>query len=157
MSVDSILVWGLVGTLVLTTLLTGARGLRWTRMSLPLMLGTLLASDWDKAQRLGILIHLLVGWLAAVVYALIFEQLHQATWWIGALLGVGHALALLVVGMTSLPHFHPRMSPEIQEPSELPMLEPPGFLALNYGRGTPIATVLAHALYGAILGAFYTV
>jgi hypothetical protein len=25
-----------------------------------------------------------------------------------------------------------------------PLLEPPGFLMRNYGRGTPIATLLAH-------------
>jgi hypothetical protein len=34
-------------------------------------------------------------------------------------------------------------------------LQPPGFLALNYGRRTPLVTVAAHLLYGAILGAFY--
>jgi uncharacterized oligopeptide transporter (OPT) family protein len=35
------------------------------------------------------------------------------------------------------------------------LLEPPGLMALNYGRKTPILTVLAHVVYGAILGAFY--
>jgi hypothetical protein len=34
------------------------------------------------------------------------------------------------------------------------MLEPPGFLLLNYGIGTPVVTVLAHIAYGAIIGAF---
>ena len=33
-----------------------------------------------------------------------------------------------------------------------PLLEPPGFLLRNYGRGTPIATLLAHVVYGAIAG-----
>ncbi|HEV3077046.1 MAG TPA: hypothetical protein VHB47_21670, partial [Thermoanaerobaculia bacterium] len=41
-------------------------------------------------------------------------------------------------------------------PNPTSQLEPPGFLALNYGRHTPVATILAHLLYGAILGAFYT-
>jgi len=31
-------------------------------------------------------------------------------------------------------------------------LEPPGFLGLNYGWRTPLSTIVAHALYGAILG-----
>jgi hypothetical protein len=35
-----------------------------------------------------------------------------------------------------------------------PLLEPPGFLLLNYGRQTLLATVLAHAAYGAIVGGF---
>ena len=36
-------------------------------------------------------------------------------------------------------------------------LEPPGFLALNYGVQTPLSVVVAHVLFGAIVGAFYSV
>ena len=36
-------------------------------------------------------------------------------------------------------------------------LKPPGFLALNYGVQTPISAMAAHIVFGAILGAFYTV
>jgi hypothetical protein len=35
-----------------------------------------------------------------------------------------------------------------------PFLEPPGFLLRNYGRQTPIVTVVAHIAYGAIVGGF---
>jgi hypothetical protein len=35
-----------------------------------------------------------------------------------------------------------------------PLLEPPGFLLLNYGRQTPVVTVLAHVAYGALVGGF---
>ncbi len=34
-------------------------------------------------------------------------------------------------------------------------LEPPGFLALTYGYQTPASVLLAHLIYGAILGTFY--
>jgi hypothetical protein len=51
---------------------------------------------------------------------------------------------------------HPRMASEHHGPNPTRQLEPPGFMALNYGRPTPVATILAHLLYGAILGAFYT-
>jgi len=34
-------------------------------------------------------------------------------------------------------------------------LEPPGFLALNYGFQTPASVVVAHLIFGASLGAFY--
>lgn len=155
MNVGALILWGGIATLVLTTVLSGARFLRVTRMSLPLMLGTMVSADWDRAERLGVALHLLLGWVAAFVYGFVFEDLHRAAWWIGAVLGGVHGLALLVVGMSVLPHMHPRMSTEIEEPSELPMLEPPGFLALNYGRSTPIVTLLAHLLYGAILGGVY--
>jgi hypothetical protein len=36
-------------------------------------------------------------------------------------------------------------------------LEPPGFLALNYGYQTPASVLVAHVAYGSILGAFYAV
>jgi len=36
-------------------------------------------------------------------------------------------------------------------------LEPPGFFALNYGIGTPVAVLIAHLVYGAVLGGFYDV
>lgn len=35
-----------------------------------------------------------------------------------------------------------------------PLLEPPGFLLLNYGRQTPVVTVIPHVVYGAIVGGF---
>jgi hypothetical protein len=35
--------------------------------------------------------------------------------------------------------------------------EPPGFLLGNYGRGTPIATLLVHIAYGAIVGGFASI
>jgi hypothetical protein len=34
-------------------------------------------------------------------------------------------------------------------------LEPPGFLALNYGRRKPLSVLLDHLAYGGILGGFY--
>jgi hypothetical protein len=38
-----------------------------------------------------------------------------------------------------------------------PLLEPPGFLMRNYGSATPVATVLAHIAYGAIVGGFVSI
>jgi hypothetical protein len=38
--------------------------------------------------------------------------------------------------------------------ADRPLLEPPGFMMLNYGRRTPVATLASHALYGAIVGGF---
>jgi hypothetical protein len=50
---------------------------------------------------------------------------------------------------------HPRMANEQQGPTPTRQLEPPGSLALNYGRRTPLFLVVAHLVYGVILGAFY--
>jgi hypothetical protein len=35
-----------------------------------------------------------------------------------------------------------------------PLLEPPGFLTLNYGRQTPLVTILGHIAYGTLVGGF---
>ena len=156
MNAGSVALWGFVATIVLTTLMSAAQGLGLSRMSLPLILGTMLTPDRDRAPMLGFLVHLANGWMFAIVYALAFESWGRATWWLGAALGLLHGLAVLAVLMPLLPSLHPRMAAEDSGPDPTPQLEPPGFLALHYGRGTPLVTLLAHAVYGAVLGAFYT-
>ena len=42
-------------------------------------------------------------------------------------------------GLPLIPGLHPRMASEYQGPTPTRQLEPPGFLALNYGRPTPIS------------------
>ena len=155
MSWESALLWGFVGTVVLTTLMSAAQGLGLSRMSMPLMLGVMLTSDRRRAEIAGFLVHLLNGWVFALVYALAFESWGRATWWLGAGVGLVHAAFVLAALMPVLPSFHPRMASEHQGPGSTAQLEPPGFLALNYGRATPVVTVLAHLAYGAILGGFY--
>jgi hypothetical protein len=49
------------------------------------------------------------------------------------------------------------MADEDQGPDPTPMLQPPGFAGVNYGVQTPIVTLIAHAIYGAIVGASYRV
>lgn len=91
----------------------------------------------------------------ALSYALVFESWHRATWWLGAPIGLVHGMFVLVVAMPIIPGMHPRMVSEYFGPTPNRRLQPPGFLALNYGRRTPVVTLLAHLVYGAILGAFY--
>jgi hypothetical protein len=74
---------------------------------------------------------------------------------LGAIGGVLHGLFVLLVLMPLLPGLHPRMASERQGPTPTRALQPPGFLALHYGRQTPIVTLLAHIAYGALIGAFY--
>jgi hypothetical protein len=46
------------------------------------------------------------------------------------------------------------MASEYHGVTALRQLEPPGFMAVNYGYGTPLTTLLAQTVYGAVLGAF---
>jgi len=148
--------WGFVGTVVLTGLMSGSHGLGLTRMSLPYMLGTMFTANRDRAQTVGVAIHLLNGWVFSLVYVAAFHVWGGPAWWKGALVGCVHAVFVLTAGMVSLPGLHPRMAGNTRGPTVVRQLEPPGFMALNYGRNTPIAIVVAHVAFGIILGGFYT-
>jgi len=149
------LLWGFLATLALSILLAGSQGLGLTRMNLPYMIGTFFTPGRDRAKVYGFFFHLFNGWVFSLLYVLIFESLQQVTWWLGAIIGLCHALFILTVVVPLMPGFHPRMASEQHGPSASRMLEPPGFLALNYGLRTPISVVVAHIVFGAILGSLY--
>lgn len=149
------LVWGFAATIVLTSILAGSQGLGVTRMNLPFLLGTIVTPDRDRATVLGVLLHVVNGWIFSLGYVLAFHTWGGPTWWKGAAIGVVHATFVLVALMPALPGMHPRMASEQRGPTVVQQLEPPGFLALHYGRRTPISVVLAHVVFGVILGAFY--
>jgi hypothetical protein len=155
MNVSSVLLWGFVATVVLSITMASSQRLGFTRMSIPFLLGTMVTPKRDRAMLLGLLLHMMNGWIFAIVYALAFESWQWATWWLGAGIGLVHVLFVLTIGMPVIPAVHPRMVSEYFGPTPNRQLQPPGFLALNYGRRTPIVALVSHLLYGAILGAFY--
>jgi uncharacterized membrane protein YagU involved in acid resistance len=155
MNWGSWLLWGFVATVVLTAVLAGSQGLGLTRMNIPYMLGTLATPDRDRAKLFGVGLHFVNGWLFSLLYVAAFHAWGMATWWLGAITGVVHAGFVLAVGLPALPALHPRMANEQYGPTVVRQLEPPGFLGLYYGYQTPVSVVVAHALFGAILGAFY--
>ena len=155
MSVWGALAGGFVGTLILTTSLRAANELGLTRVDLPFLLGTAVSGDRARAKAFGYLLHLVAGEVFALVYFAIFTAIDASGWLLGALLGLLHGLvsATALVNIL-LPAVHPRMGSAFSAADSSPLLEPPGFLLRNYGRGTPIATLLAHIAYGAIVGGF---
>ncbi|MEX2375564.1 MAG: hypothetical protein WD942_08285 [Dehalococcoidia bacterium] len=155
MNLWAVLLWGFAATVILTTTMAAAQYFRLTRMSIPYMLGTMFTADHGRAQLLGFAVHLVNGWMFAVIYAGGFEGWGAATWWLGASIGLVHALFVLFVGMPMLPALHPRMATTTAGPTPTRLLQPPGFLAMHYGRRTAVVVVAAHLLYGGILGAFY--
>ena len=155
MNWSSWLLWGFVATVVFSTVSSATQGLGLTRMNFPYILGTIFTPDRDKAKSYGFLVQLGVGWLSSLIYIFIFESLGAAGWWRGALIGVLHALFVLIVVMSLLPGVHPRMASEQAGPAAQNRLEPPGFMAMHYGYRTPLAFLISHSLFGIILGAFY--
>lgn len=157
MNIADALLWGFVGTVVLTSLMAVGQGLGLSRMTIPFLLGTMFTPSRDRAMWLGSALHLANGWIFALVYVAGFEALGRATWWLGAAGGALHAVFVLAVLMPLMPSIHPRMVSDYYGPTVNRQVQPPGFLALNYGRGTPLVGLVAHVVYGATIGGFYGV
>jgi hypothetical protein len=146
--------WGLIATVAMTAVLYAGQGLGFTRLNLPFLVGTFFTPNRPRAVVLGFALYLVGGWLFAFFYFFLFASIEIYTWWFGALAGFVHGLFLLVSALPLLPFIHPRMASEYHGATVKRQLEPPGFLALNYGYGTPLTTLLAQVVYGAVLGGF---
>jgi hypothetical protein len=156
MSWTSWLVWGFAATALLTTLMAGSEGVGLTRMNIPHMLGTMFTPNRDRAKVYGAIFHFLNGWAFSIVYVAGFHSAHVFTWWFGAVFGLLHGAFVAAVVLPVMPGVHPRMASELRGPTVARQLEPPGFLALNYGVRTPISVLIAHIAFGAMLGGFYS-
>ena len=144
--------FGLLATGALTVVLISAQLLGRTRLDLPLLLGTVVSEDPDRARAAGFFIHLAVGQGFALGYAAVFAAVGDASWWIGGLLGLLHAAVALTVLVPLLAGVHPRMASNRAGPASTAVLEPPDLLALNYGFQTPAVAIAAHVAYGVLLG-----
>jgi hypothetical protein len=155
MSVWGTVAGGFAGTLVLTTTLRAGGELGLTRMDLPFLLGTLVSADRTRAKAIGYAMHFVAGLLFALIYLAIFAAIDHDGWWLGGLFGLVHGLfAGTALVNVLLPVIHPRMGNHFSSAVDRPLLEPPGFMLRNYGRGTPLVTITAHIAYGAIVGGF---
>lgn len=144
--------FGLLATTVLTAVMIAAQLGGLSRLDLPLILGTVVTPDPDRARVAGFLIHLVVGQAFALGYAASFALLGRATWWIGGLLGLLHGAIALMALLPTLAGIHPRMASNRAGPESAAVLEPPGLLGLNYGPQTPLVAMAAHLAYGIALG-----
>lgn len=146
--------FGVIATVLLTAVLVGAQLAGFTRLDIPLMLGTMFTGDPDRARFVGSIAHVAFGQFFALFYMAGFAELGQSGLWLGALFGVLHALVAGTLLVPLLATVHPRMATDRAGPDSTATLEPPGLLALNYGWSTPLVTLAAHAVYGAVLGLF---
>jgi hypothetical protein len=137
MSLWGAAVGGLTGTFVLTTILRSASELRLTRIDLPFLL------------------HFAAGLLFSMAYYVGFVVLDRSGWRLGAAFGLIHGLfAGSALVNILLPIVHPRMGTPMSSIHSTALLEPPGFMMMNYGRSTPLVSLAAHVVFGAIVGAF---
>ena len=155
MSVWGAIAGGFAGTLLLTTALRAGNELGVTRIDLPFLLGTAFTTDRTRAKALGYVLHFVAGIAFALVYYTVFLALGHSGWWLGASFGAGHALfsGTALVNIL-LPLVHPHMATPSTSAPAVALLEPPGFLMLNYGIQTPLVSLVAHIAYGSVVGGF---
>jgi hypothetical protein len=154
-SIWGAVVGGFVGTLVLTTGLRAASEFQLTRMDIPFLLGTAFSEDRRRAKAIGYGLHFVAGMVFALLYYAVFSAIDESGWLLGALFGFVHAsFAGSALVNILLPALHPRMGTPNTPAVSNPLLEPPGFMMLNYGRSTPLVSIAVHIAYGAIVGGF---
>jgi hypothetical protein len=144
-------VFGLLATAALTVVMIVAQLVGRTRLDLPLILGTVVTEDPDRARVAGFFIHLVIGQVFALGYAATFAML-DTSWWLGAALGFLHVAVALTLLVPLLAGVHPRMASYRAGPRSTAALEPPGLGGVNYGVATPVVAVVAHLVYGIALG-----
>jgi hypothetical protein len=143
---------GFLGTLVFSTIVKAATELSMTRMDLALLLGTAVTDNRRKARAIGYVFHLAIGIVFAIGYAQVFMLAGRSSWLTGALLGGVHAVFTgTVLVNVLLPLVHPRMATPETAANEIALIEPPGFLMLNYGRSTFAVNLAAHIAYGIVV------
>jgi hypothetical protein len=153
MSIAAAAIGGLIGTFVLTTVLRTASELRLTRMDLPFLVGTIVTMHRGRAKLFGYMLHFCFGLVFAMLYFVAFVALDRDGWVIGLLFGLVHGtFAMTALVNILLPAVHPRMGGPTASVTASPLIEAPGFLMRNYGRSTPLVNLVAHAIYGAIVG-----
>ena len=122
-------------------------------MDLAFLLGTMVTDHRRKAKAMGYALFFAFGLAFALVYAACFAAIGTTGWRLGALFGALHAVFVCtVVVNVLLPVVHPRIGTPETAADEVALVEPPGFLMLNYGRSTFLITLAAHIAYGIILG-----
>lgn len=90
MSLAGSLAGGFIGTFLLTVVLQAATALRLTRIDLPFLVGSAVASEHGIAKAAGSALQAAIGVGFALVYHALFAAAGTSAWWLGASLGLLH-------------------------------------------------------------------
>jgi hypothetical protein len=138
---------GIVGGLVMTIIMALVRATMMPQANPEMMLGTMTGSKPGMATWImGLLIHLILSGVIALIYALGFEYVTHRS---GVLIGLGFAVIHIIIGgivMGMMPMMHPMI------PEQMPA---PGAFMSGMGAMGAGLFVMEHLIYGAIVGAMY--
>jgi hypothetical protein len=137
--------FGILGSLAMTGLFGLARVFR-IPTNLEMVLVAFFTSPSPMAWIIGVVVHAAFGGLLGVAYVAIFRHvLHRGGAVSGLLIAVVHtAVSGTVLGL--LPRFHPRIPTVIAAP---------GFFYANAGPLGALTFVLAHLVFGLVVGVGY--
>ena len=143
-------IWaGILGTIVMSVLMYMGKAMGMP-MDMPRMLGAMVVDPSRGAVvAIGIIAHVMMGVLFAIVYALLFDAADiDPSWLWGAVLGAVHGvIAGLAMGM--MPAMHPRMGTSKALPE-------PGPFGRNLGAMIPVGIIVLHLVFGTVIGAVYS-
>lgn len=146
-SVIGIIVAGLIAAIVFSGFTAFARWMGMTTMSIEKTLGTMFG-DGAVATGIGTVLHLTAGVGFALVYAVIFQSLGIVSgWFAGGVIGLVHGLVVGALVMPMVGAVHPAV--------HAGKMTAPGFFAVNRGQMTPVGLIVAHIVFGTVLGGVY--
>jgi hypothetical protein len=141
---------GIIAAGVMTVLMWMARRSGFSDLDLAMTLGTASVFTDDPnagAWTQGLIVMLIAGGVFALGYAWVFEfwPHHRARAWIGALVGMVHAVIGGAMMWMLMPVLHSGTGAD-------PRLADPGFMGASYGSGAVAVFVGLHVVYGTIIG-----
>ncbi|CAN5816376.1 MAG: hypothetical protein H0W11_12330 [Gemmatimonadetes bacterium] len=142
---------GVLGALAMTLMTDASRMIGMIQANLSRYQGCIVLGRSEGTAPLlaGLGAHLAMGAVLAIGYALVFALLWgEATWWNGAITGAVHWLPA-ALGFPALD----AMNPCVRE-GRMPAF---GAFGRGYGPMMVLGLLMGHVVYGAIVGALYTV
>lgn len=137
MNVIGAIIAGVVGTAVMTILMYVAPMMGMPKMDIIGMLGSMVTTDKRQATGLGLAMHMMMGILFALVYALLWSAgVGGATALWGIVFGAIHTIAVLIV-MPMMMRVHPR---------------PP---EMDSGPMTMMGQLVGHMVFGLVVALVY--
>lgn len=159
------LVAGLVGTGAMSAMMQLAASMGLTRMPpMPLVIGSMMSGDKEKASRIGLMIHFVVmGTLVfGIGYAALFAAFDDASIGAGALIGLVHGVVVGAMAMPMMAAIHPRMAASAGSAGSVTVeggqvsLSAPGVFGTRWGGMTPIGMIAGHVVFGVVMALVYT-
>ena len=136
---------GLVGTVVITAMMAMGPRMGMPRMDMPAMLGSMFGAPGSKAMGMGM--HLMLGAVFAVIYALLFPVIGGNIIVLGLIFGVVHWLIVgMAMGMMPMMHAGIR-SGDVAAPG-LYMTASGGTMGFMGG-------LMGHMVFGIVVGIVY--